>query len=174
MSGGAERMQALVATATRPTKKATPKQSLHSQARASHGLTLVEVAIFLLLVGLLMMGVLRAEQLIENARVRKAIAQQDAVEQAVLASLRQIFIFSALSLRLPRASEAGCAGRTRMPSGQMLLVPMEIDASGATRLRATRLLAVAAPAAIPFCSPLTVLETLRIIVAPLAAEAQTA
>ena len=110
MSGGAERMQALVATATRPAKKATPKQSLHSQARASHGLTLVEVAIFLLLVGLLMMGVLRAEQLIENARVRKAIAQQDAVEQAVLASLRQIFIFFALS---PAA--AGKRSRLRRP-----------------------------------------------------------
>ena len=33
-------MRALIATATRPAKIATPKQPLHSQARASHGLTL--------------------------------------------------------------------------------------------------------------------------------------
>jgi hypothetical protein len=51
---------------------------------------------------------------------------------------------------------------------------MEADASGANRLRATKLLAAAASAAIPFCSPLTLLETPRIIVAPLAAETQTA
>jgi hypothetical protein len=89
---------------------ATPKQSLHSQARASHGLTLVEVAIFLLLVGLLMMGVLRAEQLIENARVRKAIAQQDAVEQAVLVFEDR---FHALPGDYDRASEyIDCGGST--------------------------------------------------------------
>ena len=59
--------------------------SLRAPTKRSRGITLIEVAIVLVMAGLLMMGVLRAEQLIENARVRKAIAQQDAVEQAVLA-----------------------------------------------------------------------------------------
>lgn len=54
-------------------------------ARASAGFTLVEVAIILLIVGLLILSVAKGQQLIGNARVREFLAQQDAVEQAVLA-----------------------------------------------------------------------------------------
>ena len=56
-----------------------------ARLRACVGFTLVEVAILLVMVGLLIMGVMRAQQLILNARVRDFIAQQDEVERAVLA-----------------------------------------------------------------------------------------
>jgi Tfp pilus assembly protein PilV len=49
------------------------------------GFSLVEVAIILVLIGLLLMGAVRAQQLILNARVRDLMAHQNAVEQSVLA-----------------------------------------------------------------------------------------
>src|SRR5687768_10383235 len=48
------------------------------------GFTLVEVAIILVLIGLLLLGAVRAQQLILNAKVRDLIAHQNAVEQTVL------------------------------------------------------------------------------------------
>jgi hypothetical protein len=61
-------------------------QAVHpARSWACAGFTLVEVAILLVIVGLLVMGAVRAQQLILNARVREFIAQQDAVERAVLA-----------------------------------------------------------------------------------------
>jgi len=61
-------------------------QAIHrARSRACAGFTLLEVAILLVIVGLIIMGTVRAQQLIRNAQVRDFIAQQDAVEQAVLA-----------------------------------------------------------------------------------------
>jgi prepilin-type N-terminal cleavage/methylation domain-containing protein len=51
----------------------------------STGFTLVEVAIVLVIAGLLVQIVAKGQELIHNARVRDIIAQQDAMEQAVLA-----------------------------------------------------------------------------------------
>ena len=51
----------------------------------SRGLTLVDVAIALVAIGLLIGGLARGQELIQNARVRDFMARQDAVEQAVLA-----------------------------------------------------------------------------------------
>jgi hypothetical protein len=51
----------------------------------SRGLTLVDVAIALVVIGLLIGGLARGQELIQNARVRAFMARQDAVEQAVLA-----------------------------------------------------------------------------------------
>ncbi len=51
----------------------------------STGLTLVEAAIVLMIVGFVVQGVVKGQELIQNARVRDVMAQQDAVEQAVLA-----------------------------------------------------------------------------------------
>jgi hypothetical protein len=49
------------------------------------GFTLVELAIILVIVGLLFQSVVKGQELIQSARVRDIMAQQDAVEQAVLA-----------------------------------------------------------------------------------------
>lgn len=51
----------------------------------AHGFTLVEMAIILLITGLLVVGVVQGQQLIQSARVRSIIAQQDAVTAAVIA-----------------------------------------------------------------------------------------
>jgi prepilin-type N-terminal cleavage/methylation domain-containing protein len=48
----------------------------------SSGFTLIEMAIVLVIVGLLVGGVLSGQQLIQNARVRNLISQQDGVKAA--------------------------------------------------------------------------------------------
>jgi prepilin-type N-terminal cleavage/methylation domain-containing protein len=52
------------------------------QKRTQRGFTLVEIAIVLLIVGLLIGGVLRGEELINSARVRNLIDQNSAVKTA--------------------------------------------------------------------------------------------
>jgi Tfp pilus assembly protein FimT len=57
-----------------------------SRSRAlSRGITLVEMAIILLIIGVLVAGVIQGQQLIASARVRQVIAQQEAVSIAVTA-----------------------------------------------------------------------------------------
>ena len=53
--------------------------------RAPRGFTLVELAIVLVIVGLLIQGVVMGQEMIHNTRVHDIIAQQGAVEAAVLA-----------------------------------------------------------------------------------------
>ena len=48
------------------------------------GFTLVEMAIVLVIVGLLLGAVLQGQELIRSARVRNLIAEQDAVSTAIL------------------------------------------------------------------------------------------
>jgi hypothetical protein len=55
------------------------------QVGSARGFTLVEGALFLLIAGILVQGVLFGQILIHDARVRALIAQQDAAESAVLA-----------------------------------------------------------------------------------------
>ena len=52
---------------------------------ACSGFTLVEAAITLVIFGILVMSVAKGQELIQSARVKDSLAQQDAVEQAVLA-----------------------------------------------------------------------------------------
>ncbi len=49
------------------------------------GFTLLEMAIILVIVGMLVAGVMQGQQLIQNARVRSLIAEQDAAATAVIA-----------------------------------------------------------------------------------------
>lgn len=51
----------------------------------NRGFTLVEMAIILLIIGMLVVGVIQGQQLILSARVRSIIAQQDAVTTSVIA-----------------------------------------------------------------------------------------
>ena len=50
-----------------------------------HGFTLIEIAIVLVIVGLLLGGVVKGQELISNARVRNLVAQQDGVKAAFFA-----------------------------------------------------------------------------------------
>lgn len=49
------------------------------------GFTLIEIAIVLVIIGLLLGGVLKGQELIQNARVRNVISQQDGVKAAYFA-----------------------------------------------------------------------------------------
>ena len=60
-----------------------PRRSLRPSA--NHGLTLVEAAVVLVMLGLLVQVVLQGRELVQNARVRDIIAQQGAAESAFLA-----------------------------------------------------------------------------------------
>jgi len=46
------------------------------------GFTLIEIAIVLVIIGLLLGGVLKGQELIQNARVRNIISQQDGTKAA--------------------------------------------------------------------------------------------
>jgi prepilin-type N-terminal cleavage/methylation domain-containing protein len=50
--------------------------------RKQHGFTLIEIAIVLVIIGLLLGGVLKGQELITSARVRNIISQQDGVKAA--------------------------------------------------------------------------------------------
>jgi len=50
--------------------------------KKQHGFTLIEIAIVLVIIGLLLGGVLKGQELITSARVRNIISQQDGVKAA--------------------------------------------------------------------------------------------
>jgi prepilin-type N-terminal cleavage/methylation domain-containing protein len=50
--------------------------------RYNHGFTLIEIAIVLVIIGLLLGGVLKGQELITGARVRNLISQQDGIKAA--------------------------------------------------------------------------------------------
>ena len=52
--------------------------------RTHHGFTLIEIVIGLVIIGLLLGGVLKGQELITGARVRNLISQQDGIKSAVL------------------------------------------------------------------------------------------
>jgi prepilin-type N-terminal cleavage/methylation domain-containing protein len=55
-----------------------------SNARRQGGFTLVEIAIVLMIVGLLIGGILRGQELIQSARVRNIIDQKSAIQTAYI------------------------------------------------------------------------------------------
>lgn len=50
--------------------------------RKQHGFTLIEIAIVLVIIGLLLGGILKGQELITSARVRNVISQQDGIKAA--------------------------------------------------------------------------------------------
>ncbi len=55
--------------------------------KQQQGFTLIEIAIVLVIIGLLLGGVLKGQELIQNARVRNVIAQQDSIKAAYVGFL---------------------------------------------------------------------------------------
>ena len=56
--------------------------SAQKHMRAQAGFTLVELAIVMIIIGLLIAGVLKGQALINNARVTSTVAQTKAIEAA--------------------------------------------------------------------------------------------
>ena len=59
-----------------------PRTTFPMSRRQTHGFTLVEIAIVLVIIGLLLGGILRGSELITSARVRALISQQDGIKAA--------------------------------------------------------------------------------------------
>jgi prepilin-type N-terminal cleavage/methylation domain-containing protein len=55
---------------------------MRPRTRKTNGFTLVEIAIVLVIIGLLLGGILKGQELLTSARVREVIAQQDGVKAA--------------------------------------------------------------------------------------------
>src|SRR6202162_5353761 len=53
-----------------------------NMGKLSKGFTLIEIAIVLVIIGLLLGGVLKGQELITGARVRNLISQQDGIKAA--------------------------------------------------------------------------------------------
>ena len=53
-----------------------------NQYKRSQGFTLIEIAIVLVIIGLLLGGILKGQELITSARVRGLISQQDGIKAA--------------------------------------------------------------------------------------------
>src|SRR5882724_8938540 len=58
------------------------KRSYTMNRNKNQGFTLIEIAIVLVIIGLLLGGVLKGQELITSARVRNLISQQDGVKAA--------------------------------------------------------------------------------------------
>ena len=58
------------------------KDALITMRKSQSGFTLIEIAIVLVIIGLLLGGVLKGQELITSARVRNLIAQQDGIKAA--------------------------------------------------------------------------------------------
>src|SRR5262245_37896287 len=61
---------------------ASPDKELATMRNLSKGFTLIEIAIVLVIIGLLLGGVLKGQELITGARVRNLISQQDGIKAA--------------------------------------------------------------------------------------------
>jgi prepilin-type N-terminal cleavage/methylation domain-containing protein len=64
------------------TRVVTTKQAIRKIYAGEEGFTLIEIAIVMVIVGLLLGGVLKGQEMIENGRVRNAISSLDGVSAA--------------------------------------------------------------------------------------------
>lgn len=80
------------------------------------GFTLIEIAIVLVIIGLLLGGVLKGQELIQNARVRNVIAQQDGVKAAFFGfqdryrGIAGDYLAASATANIPGAGASSCGG----------------------------------------------------------------
>ena len=84
--------------------------------KGQQGFTLIEIAIVLVIIGLLLGGVLKGQELIQNARVRNIIAQQDGIKAAFFGfqdryrGIPGDYLATSANTNIPGAGPASCGG----------------------------------------------------------------
>ena len=82
--------------------------------RKSRGFTLIEIAIVLVIIGLLLGGVLKGQELITSARVRNIISQQDGVKAAYFGFLDRFRAlpgdYNQATTNIQNIGTTGCTG----------------------------------------------------------------
>ena len=84
--------------------------------KRQQGFTLIEIAIVLVIIGLLLGGVLKGQELIQNARVRNVIAQQDGVKAAFFGFQDRYrgvpgdYLPASATANIPGAGASSCGG----------------------------------------------------------------
>jgi prepilin-type N-terminal cleavage/methylation domain-containing protein len=85
--------------------------------KRQHGFTLIEIAIVLVIIGLLLGGVLKGQELITGARVRNLISQQDGVKAAYFGFLDRFRAlpgdYSNAVATITNISSGPCGGATK-------------------------------------------------------------
>ena len=92
----------------------------------SNGFTLVELAIVMIIIGLLIGGILKGQELVENARVNATVAQIKAI-QAATATFHDKYNALPGDMINPTGRLSGCAGNcaiTGNGDGQLNVVPV--------------------------------------------------
>ena len=87
--------------------------------RRHHGFTLFEVVVGLVIVGMLLGGVLKGQELIASARVRHLIAQQDGIRAGILGFLDRYRAYPG-DYGQPRANIPGCGACAQGNNNGML------------------------------------------------------
>jgi prepilin-type N-terminal cleavage/methylation domain-containing protein len=96
--------------------------------RHAQGFTLIEIAIVLVIIGLLLGGVLKGQELITGARVRNLISQQDGIKAAYFGFLDR---YRALPGDYPQAMQ-NITGATTFGNGNGQIEATATPASGST------------------------------------------
>ena len=109
--------------------------------RKQSGFTLIEIAIVLVIIGLLLGGVLKGQELINAARVRNVVAQLDGVKIAYLGFLDRYRTYpgdmptATAQTQIPGTGSVGCAnvatcGNGKIDDNENLLVWYHLSRAG--------------------------------------------
>jgi len=93
-------------------------------SRYEHGFTLVEIAIVLMIVGLLIGGILRGQELIQSARVRNIIDQKSAIQTAYIGFLDRYRMLPG-DLTVTQAGVVGNGAVSSTLGGDGIIAPTE-------------------------------------------------